>query len=340
MPSVGKHCITTALKQVLEYKGYKLSEEMLFGIGSGLYFVYVNLAKAPMISGRVKPFVFESVLGERLGIDIKCKSSAKYQNAFNKTKKLIDSDNPVLIYADMPYLDYLNLDEDSHFGGHAVVVFGYDDEEKKFYVSDRDNSDYPVRTPKGDIASDYHLVGYKSIERARTSKHRPFPANNKYLEIVLDEPKEITCEIIYDAIIKTCDNMLDAPAKLLGLNGIYKFSKEVLKWKQFDDDKLRASGVSNYFMISADGGTGGGIFRRMYGDFLVEASEIVKSADMKTLGQEYCKIAEAWDNVGDILWKVYESCDRALLGTISSLIQEIHARETEVLSRLREIVNK
>ncbi|MDX8366575.1 DUF4872 domain-containing protein [Cytobacillus sp. IB215665] len=60
-----------------------------------------------------------------------------------------------------------------------------------------------------------------------------------------------------------------------------KFSKVIMKWDIFDDEKLKILGMSIYFMINKAGGTGGGIFRKMYGNFLVHASEIVNSKEMK-----------------------------------------------------------
>lgn len=336
--SGGKHCITTALKQVFEYYNYPLTEEMIFGIGSGLSFVYINLDKSPMVSGRTKPFEFEKKLGERLNIEIKCKSSSKYKTAFDKTLKLLDEDKPVLVYVDMPYLDYLNLDEDSHFGGHAVVIFGYDNEAEKFYISDRDNSDNAIRTPNGYISKDYHLVDYKQVEMARSSNYRPFPANNKYLDIKFNDCKQVTSSIIFSAIKETCDNMLNAPAQLLGLNGINKFSKEILKWSKFDEEKLKTAGITNYFMINADGGTGGGIFRRMYGDFLIQASNIISCEEMKQLGVNYIAISEKWDKVGDLMWRLSETTDKQLLQEMSDIIKEIHREETDILTKLQEIV--
>lgn len=336
--SGGKHCITTALKQVFKYYKYPLTEEMIFGIGSGLSFVYINLDKSPMVSGRTKPFEFEKKLGERLNIEIKCKSSSKYKTAFDKTLKLLDNNKPVLVYADMPYLDYLNLGEDSHFGGHAVVIFGYDNETKKFYISDRDNSDNAIRTPNGYISKDYHLVDYKQVEMARSSNHRPFPANNKYLDIKFNDYKQVTSSIIFSAIKETCDNMLNAPAQLLGLNGINKFSKEILKWSKFDEEKLKISGITNYFMINADGGTGGGIFRKMYGDFLIQASKIVSCEEMEQLGIEYITISNKWDKVGNLMWRLSETTDRQLLQEMSDIIKEIHTNETHVLTKLQEII--
>jgi hypothetical protein len=336
--SGGKHCITTALKQVFEYYNYPLTEEMIFGIGSGLSFVYINLDKAPMVSGRTKPFEFEKELGERLNIEMKCKSSNKYKIAFDRTLKLLDDNKPVLVYADMSYLDYLNLGEDSHFGGHAVVIFGYDNETEKFYISDRDNSDNAIRTPKGYIAKDYHLVDYKQVERARSSNHRPFPANNKYLDIKFNEYKRVTPSIIFSAIKVTCNNMLNAPAQLLGLNGINKFSKEILKWSKFEEEKLKIAGITNYFMINADGGTGGGIFRKMYGVFLIQASKIVSCEEMNQLGIEYIAISEKWDEVGSLMWRLSETGDKQLLVEMSDIIKEIHTKETDVLTKLQEII--
>ena len=36
----GKHCQTTALKSILSYYGLTISEEMLFGLGGGVGFIY------------------------------------------------------------------------------------------------------------------------------------------------------------------------------------------------------------------------------------------------------------------------------------------------------------
>ncbi|MNW33693.1 hypothetical protein D3C74_106590 [compost metagenome] len=81
-----------------------------------------------MVSGRSKLFEFERKLANRLNITIKCKQPKNYNIAFDQTKKMLNRNCPILVYADMPFLKYLGLDENSHFGGHAVILFGYDDE--------------------------------------------------------------------------------------------------------------------------------------------------------------------------------------------------------------------
>jgi len=336
-PYGGKHCITTALKQIFDFYKHPITEEMIFGIGSGLAFTYLNLAKSPMLSGRIKPFEFEAKLAERLNIKIKCKTSKDAQKVLENTIKMLDDNQPILIYVDMPYLEYLGLDQNSHFGGHSVVLFGYDDVEHTFYVSDRDNHDYPIRTPKGNIASDYHIVSYEEIEKARSSNNRPFPANNKYLEFDFNGYEIVTPSIIIEAIQETCDTMLKPPANLLGVNGIKKFSKEILKWNKFDEEKLRLAGVTNYFMINADGGTGGGIFRKMYGQFLIQSSEMIQSTVMEALGNRFIEISEQWDLVANLMWKLSETGNPDLLKEMSLIIMGLYHEEVDTFTELQKI---
>ena len=340
VPLGGKHCITNALKQIFYYYDHPLSEEMIFGVASGLAFTYINLANSPMVSGRSKLFEFERKLAERLNISIKCKQPKNYDIAFTKTKKMIDHDCPVFIYADMPFMKYLGLNENSHFGGHAVVIFGYDDEDQVFYVSDRDNDNHPIRTPKGDIAEDYHLVSYAQMSEARNSKFRPFPANNKCLELDFSNYQEIKSETIICAIADTCESMLNPPANLTGINGITKFAKEVVKWNKFDHEKLKTAGITNYFQINKDGGTGGGIFRNMYGHFLIEADSILSSMCFGEIGASYISLSEQWDLLANSMWRLGETGDRELLKSMSEQILDLYEKEKALLMRLQSSVQE
>ena len=334
VPQGGKHCITNSLKQILSYYEIEISEEMMFGLGSGLSFLYINQASSPMVNGRCKIFEFEEKLAKRLNIQIQCKSSSNYDMIQQKTKEMLNHNVPILIYVDMPYLKYLGMNENSHFGGHAVVLFGYNEENNEYLISDRDNHYYRIRTPFGHIAEDYHYVSFEELKQARTSVHRPFPAKNKYLEINLEGYQFPNKKVLVNAIVETCNSMLKPPAKLLGLNGINKFSKEVLKWKHFTTEKLKLSGVTNYFQISKDGGTGGGIFRKMYGNFLIEAAPILENSIFKQLGFEFIKIGEAWDEIADLMWKLSISKDKELLILMSKMIDDIWNRETNIFQKL------
>lgn len=338
IPQGGKHCITTSLKQVFDYYGYSITEAMLFGVGEGLDFTYINLAAAPMVSGRSKIGEFENTLSERLGISIKVKQAKDYEKVFVKAKQMIDTGHPVLTYVDMPYMEYLSMDKNSHFGGHTVVLFGYDDEQKCFYVSERDHSEYPIRTPAGTISEDYHLVTYDQMKMARSSNHRPFPANNKYLEFDFSGFQGITPENLELSIKAVCGKMLRPPANLKGVNGIRKFSKEIIKWNKFDTDKLKRAGVTNYFQINGDGGTGGGIFRRMYGEFLIEAAPIIQKESFAEIGMLFIMLADRWDDIAQNMWELHETGNEALLREMSACIVKNYDKEIELLTKIQMIV--
>lgn len=338
IPQGGKHCITNSLKQIFSYYNYPMSEEMIFGIASGLSFLYINQAHSPMVSGRTKVFEFEKKLAERLNITIKCKTSKNYSKILDISKHMIDTDNPVLIYADMSCLKYLGMNPDSHFGGHAVVLFGYDESAKKFWLSDRDNHDCPIRVPKGQISQDYHLVDYYEIEKARSSSYRPFPANNKFLTFDFKGYRGVDNSVIQSAIKETCETMLNPPAQLLGLNGILKFSKEIKKWNNFNMQKLRIAGATNYFQISKDGGTGGGIFRKMYGEFLIEANMILNDDRVLKIGNEFIELSFLWDTLANDLWQLSLNGEIELLDKMSISIIKIYNLEKNLYSSLLNIV--
>lgn len=333
----GKHCISNSLKQVFTYHGYPLSEEMIFGLASGLSFVYIHLAFSPMISGRTKVLAFEETLAQRLNITITCKTGKEYARIDKATKKMIDLDHPVLVYVDMAFLHYLSLGN-NHFGGHAIVIFGYDDDKKVYYVSDRDNHDNSIRTPIGLVQEDYHLVSYEEMEKARSSSFKPFPANNKWLSMDFTGYQEVTSTMLKEAIMETCKVMLEVPANLVGINGIKKFSREILKWEKMDTNKLKIAGITNYFQISKDGGTGGGIFRDMYGQFLQEASIIMDSKEIYLIGESFKEVAKVWDQLADKLWQLSTTGDRNLLESMHQTLETIYTQEKAVYEKLSAIL--
>lgn len=334
-PMGGQHCITNALKQIFAFYNKELSEEMIFGIGEGLDFTYINLSHSPMVSGRSKIIEFEKTLENNLGIKISITQNKNYSKVFEASKSSIRENHPVLVYADMAYLPYLGMDVNNHFGGHAIILFGYDDNKEVFYVSDRDNSDFPIRTPSGTIQKDFHLVSYKDIEKARSSNHRPFPANNKSLRFDFSNYSGINKNMITVSIQNVCDKMLNPDANLKGLNGIKKFSNEIKKWRKYGIEKIKVAGITNYFQISHDGGTGGGIFRKMYGNFLIESASILENNSIKKIGEELILIAQQWDNIAGSMWELNSHGDITVLPSISEDIMLLYNKELEIFNQLQ-----
>ncbi len=340
-PMHGYHCVSNSVRQVMYYNGHRISEEMIVGLSSALnffYFEYEN-APAPMIGGRVKIGEMEANLAEALGISIKSKESKSPKKAFEDIKKMIESGQPAMIYTDMAYLPYLGMPDGYHFGGHSIVVFGIDEEQNAAFVSDRDGAEYKVTLREDEQPADYHIVPLELLAKARNSKEKPFPPANRLLHFDFTGIREREKEMIFRAIEKNADAMLNPPIKNLGLKGIKLFAEKLREsWMNFDDEKLRLAAFDAFIMINEIGGNGGGCFRRLYGNFLRECDEIIHIDFLKRAGVDYVKIADDWDKAGNLLRSVSEGLDRELLCKVACILDIIHIRETELLKRLVEFI--
>jgi hypothetical protein len=111
----------------------------------------------------------------------------------------------------------------------------------------------------------------------------------------------------------------------------------VLKWKDFCDEKLKLAGITNYFMISRDGGTGGVAFRRMYGTFLVQADCFLPG--YAAPGELLLSVSENWDLLADDLMCLYTSADKQLLEKMSKQIQQLAYDEELVYKKVISILS-
>ena len=120
----GVHCITSALRDVFEFHGFNLSEEMLFGLGSGLSLGYISIRGSPdpILGGRSRNP--EDIACKRLGVGIKKFTTNDPEKGWLRLKERLDKGIPSMILIDMAYLPYQDLPEDYHFGQHGIAICG------------------------------------------------------------------------------------------------------------------------------------------------------------------------------------------------------------------------
>ncbi len=285
-PSGGKHCWTTALKDVLDYHGLHLSEEMLFGLGGGIGFIYwyMKFMPAPIIGTRygkgTDPLVNTA---KRIGARATIVETASMKKGYEELKQRLREGEPTLIFADMAYLPYLALPEEAHFGAHTVVVFGLDEEEGTAYVADRARKPVSVRI--------------EDLNRARSSKSPPFAPKNRLLNISYPERIGNLDSGIRQSIRECCHAMLSPPIKNIGLQGLRKWAGIVPKWpRQFKGMNLLGC-LFNVFLYIEVSGTGGGAFRSMYARFLSEAEPILKEPVLKDVADGFRRSAKLWSEI-------------------------------------------
>ena len=321
----GVHCESSALRDIFEFYGFTFSESMIFGLGSGLGFIYWygKQMPYPFVGGRARDLYKN--LCSNLGVVVKVSKTSSKTKAYEALRKLIAENVPVMIHVDMPFLKYLGLPEEAHFGGHVVVVVGIDENEGVVYIADTNFEKLQTAT-------------LKELEEARASKFKPFPPENKWF--TFEFPSELTSleKAIKRGISKTVNTMLEPPIRNLGTRGIQRFASEIVKWpKEYPPGKppFQQLYEVTYIMLEEDG-TGGGCFRYLYSKFLKEASEHLGIKEVADLGEQYRQVGEKWTKAAHLIRDIPSNPTNII--EIKEILLEIAEEEEEILSSLKNLL--
>ncbi|MEU2032507.1 BtrH N-terminal domain-containing protein [Nocardia amamiensis] len=317
-----QHCETTALGVLLRHQGIDLSEPMLFGLGSGLSFVYWD-SKAmgfPFLGGRVKPFALTRNLATRLGLELLVRETTSARRALANVVAPIDAGRPVGLQLDSYYLDYFR--SKVHFGGHVVAMYGYDDHNA--YLVDTDQQGGTVSTSLTSLAQ------ARAARGPMTAKHRSF---------TLTAPRNLPSprSQIIPAITACADAFLNPPIANLGHRGIEKAGKLVRTWLQRTDNSQRDLAQAALLMDKA--GTGGALFRNFYRDFLAECTRTLDSRHLRTGHGLYTEAATLWTEVAALTTQAGESGNAQYLLQAGTILCDLARIEREAMQALSCLAN-
>ena len=326
------HCVTGSMRHVYVFNDHDVSEDMLLGIGRGVGFIYWHMKGIPpLIGGRAnfeRPSEegLEKTAGRRTGVVVESYTTSSARKAERTLLEMLDAGQPVMIQCDMGFLPYFDFgDKEYHFGGHAVVVCGYDAGTRQVLIADRDGV-YPV--------------SMEDLEKARGSTYKPFPPMHKWWTFDFSGRRQPTADEVRQAIAEQASGMLEPPISNIGVKGIRKAARRALKWPdQMDEEELRFTLFNTFIFIDATGGTGGGIFRTMFSRFLREAAQITGDARLNESADAFQHIGDRWQEVAE-MFKVGWEVDgpAAVLPETTAPMMEIADLEEAAWGRLREAV--
>jgi hypothetical protein len=325
------HCVTGSMRHIYEFHDYPISEDLLLGLGAGIGFVYWHMkGTAPFFGGRANighlgEEGLEKTAGRRTGVRIEVHRTSSAPRAEAAVIDLLTTGEPVMVQIDMGFLPYLNFEREYHFGGHVVVLAGYDSETRLVLVADRDG--------------ELHPVSLEVLARARGSKFKPFPPRNMWCTFDFSHKRPPTREEIKQAILEVTAGMLKPRIANLGVKGIRTAGERILKWPEvMNEGDLRYACFNVFVFIDARGGSGGGMFRYMYGRFLKEAAVIVGDEQFTKLGEDIHAIGDQWQQAAQIFEKAHTATNPSmLLPEASRLILNIANREQTAWEQLHSL---
>lgn len=311
------HCETTALGVLLRHQGIELTEPMIFGLGSGLSFIYWDSKQFdfPFLGGRVKPFELTRNLARALDLELTVQETASPRRAWENVTAAIDAGHPIGLQLDSYYLEYFT--SKVHFGGHVVAMTGYDDHNA--HLVDTDQQGGAVTT------------SLTSLAEARAARG---PMTAKQRSFTLTAPQELPplADRVVPAITTCADAFLNPPIANLGHRGIAKAGKLVRTWLQRTDDLPQVA------LLMEKAGTGGALFRNLYRDFLGECARLLDSDDLRTGHKLYAEAATLWTEVASLIASAGKTGDPQYLEQASAHLGDLARIEREAmqaLSRLR-----
>jgi len=360
----GGHCSSTALRDLLGFYGHDLTEEMVFGLGAGIGFIYFHHPdmKPPVyIGGRV--FNLEEHLCKHLGIGMEVVSGMGADDGWLAVKEMLDQGVPTMVHADVYHLDYLRAKR--HFGGHRIVLVGYDEEREVAFVADNDR----------DSICECSLA---SLARARSAAFLPQPADNTFYRFGVPERLTPLSRAIPPAVARAVRFNLRLPPQnppsqpspqdpphpnlpprggkgqrgegaerasfncdgaevVRGVQGLERFALAMGGWPdEMDEDTLSLLCKSIY--VSAEkGGTGyGGNFRRLYGRFLNESAGVLSSPGLGRAGDEFIAIGDTWTSLS-LTFKDLSSDGRRAVLLAEPIAREISGREHDAFTALESV---
>ena len=305
------HCETGVLSNLVSHHGLEISEAMVFGIGSGLffgYFPFVRLNKLPLTAYRIATGGIMSRTTKRLGIRLEWQKFRSPGKAMAALDRMLEAGIPVGCRTGAYWLSYFPPRYRFHFNMHNLVAFGKNN--GSYRISDPVFPD-PVDCPAEDLA------------KARFAKGPMAPKGRMYhVAHVPGADQMDLAGAVQKGIKEVCRSMLRVPGPFIGAKGIRYLAKKVENWPAKLGDRRAALHLGQIIRMQEEIGTGGGGFRFIYAAFLQEAAPILALPVLSELSDRMTEIGDRWR-------------DFAVIG---SRICKARASESESYSALAEIL--
>ena len=279
------HCESGVTSNLLQNEKIALSEAMAFGLGSGIFFLYVPFVKVmglPLTSYRSFPGSIFKKTCRRMGIRYEYR---KFRDPMQGTRALneyLSRGQAVGIRSNIYWLPYIPQQFRFQFNAHNLVVIGKASDDT-YLVSD------PI------LESVSHCPA-PAMTRARFAKGILAPKGLIFFPQgrAADAGELPWSKAIHSSIQETVRRMLYTPLPMVGTKGIRFLSRQMRKWpKKLDLDKQKLY-LANVVRMQEEIGTGGAGFRFLYAAFLQEAGEKLNSPVLNEASKSMTQVGNVW----------------------------------------------
>lgn len=278
------HCENGVTTSLLRHYGVQqITEPLAFGIGSGLFFIYIPFMKVnggPAISFRTMPGMIFKRTCKSLDIPILRKKFSSEEKAQYELDNRLNAGEPAACQVGVYYLPYFPKEYRFHFNAHNLIVVG------------KEGDDYLISDP---IMETLVTMSSYELKRVRFAKGPLAPRGQLYYP---RERRPVTDEQIKAAIVtgikRNVRDMLHIPGNFAGISGIRFTAKKIKKWRDSLGLEKSRSYLAQLVRMQEEIGTGGGGFRFIYGAFLQQAHAYHQLDELMDISQQFTKAGDRW----------------------------------------------
>lgn len=296
---IGGHCGSGALRDIAEWAGLGWdgppSEGLVFGLGGGLSFYYVrtSLLRPPVyLVGRNGDMELD--VCRRFGIDVDLRRTDDAQAAWGWVTDELDAGRPVMLWADIMDLPYLDVRLPNT--RHDIVVVGYDDDEGLVHVVDNDRAEIQV-------------VSMEELATARSSTRFPGPARHGTFVLRFPDETPDLLPAARAAARSAVANMQSAEAPFegldqldgvtgFGLEGVARFADDIVIWRDVLEEEDVTFAIRMLPVFIEKAGTGGGLFRRLQAQFCEDVHRMSGDSTFEAAAAAWRQAADGWSDLG------------------------------------------
>ena len=340
------HCENGTISSLLRFYGINLSEPMVFGLASGLFFAHLTFVKMngmPVTTFRTIPGVLFKRISRLLGIESCSQRFLSKEKAMRKLDHLILEERiPVGCVVGIYELPYYPPENRFRFNGHNICIIGKDEESGDYRVLDSNATEkvtitredlIKVRFAKGAYPLFGQMYWIKSVPKDLPEKMRKDKPDVEFLR-----------PLVLKAIRDTCRNMTSQPKwfPYVGCNGIRYLSRKMRLWEQKEGRRRARLLLVQVIRMLEEIGTGGAGFRFVYGAFLQEASERTGISELNDYSLRITEIGDMWRDFGYKASKVFKrrAGDNYTYDDLADMLEKISDAERSFFLDLQKAVER
>ena len=310
-------------------KGLEISEPMIFGIGSGIFFGHLPFGKwvgLPISTYRSQPGAIFRKAAKRLGGEFVTQHFRNPKKGMDELRRVLKDGQIVGLTTNIYWLSYFPNRFRFQFNGHNIIVLH--EIENGFRVSD------PVLDKPVDCLAE-------DLIRARFARGPLEPHGFMYYPVSINRQPDLRAACV-KGIKDTCNMMLRIPLPIFGIRGIRFLAKRIVKFDKTQGFEEACRHLGNIVRMQEEVGTGGAGFRYMYAAFLQEAADLFGSAELNELSQEMTAIGDIWREFAVVSARVIKKRfkQEETFAKAGGLMLICAGREEELFKNLHKVAGK